>query len=136
MKNPKLALKYFVLAYLIATVVGFVTYRIHELLMWIVMFTFMPVVFGYFFYSYLKKTQCPESTLFRETNILIACWIVASFLLDGLVYIVVIPVIFGRRPHWTFFIEQSPWIWLNYCTLAVLGHVSRWAVKRRLNKAA
>jgi len=136
MKNPVSAFGYFVLAYGIATVVGFLTYGISETLMWIVMFTLMPLVFGCFFYLYLKKCRCPESALFRETNVLIGAWIAASFLLDGLVYIVVIPAISGRRPNWTFFIDQSPWIWLNYGTIAVLGHVSRWAVKRRLKKSA
>ncbi len=49
MKNILLAFKYFLLAYLIGTLVGFATFYIHEMVMWIALFTIMPVVFGYFF---------------------------------------------------------------------------------------
>jgi len=125
MKNLKLALKYFLLAYLIGTVVGFVTFYIHLTVMWIALFTVMPVVFGYFFYLYLKNIQSNIRNSLRETNRLILFWIVASFLLDGLVYVVIIPLFFGHQSNWTFFIDQSPWIWLNYGTLVILGHISR-----------
>ena len=135
MINIKLALKYFVLAYLIGTIVGFITFYIHETLMWISMFTIMPVVFGYFFYLYLKNAHCNAPTLFRETNILILFWIIASFLLDGFVYIVIVPLIFGNKSNWIFFIDQSPWIWLNYCTIILLGHISRLILKNRLHSA-
>ena len=134
MSNIKLALKYFALAYLIATIVGFTTFYIHEILMWISMFTIMPIVFGYFFYLYLKKASSNASTLLRETNILILFWIIASFLLDGLVYIVIVPIIFGNKSNWTFFKDQSPWIWLNYLTIILLGHISRLILIKRLKK--
>jgi len=134
MSNIKLALKYFALAYLIATIVGFTTFYIHETLMWISTFTIMPIVFGYFFYLYLKKASSNASTLLRETNILILFWIIASFLLDGLVYIVIVPIIFGNKSNWTFFQDQSPWIWLNYLTIILLGHISRLILIKRLKK--
>jgi len=134
MINIKLAIKYFALAYLIGTVTGFITFYINETLMWISMFSIMPVVFGYFFYSYLKNAPCNASILFRETNILILFWITTSFLLDGLVYIVIVPIVFGNKSNWTFFLDQSPWIWFNYCTIILLGHISRLILKRRLNK--
>ena len=129
----KLACKYFGLAYLIGTIAGFATYYIHEILMWISMFTVMPIIFGYFFFLYLKNTSCDSKTAFRETNILILFWIIASFVLDGFVYIVVIPTIFGNKSNWTFFIDQSPWIWLNYGTIIFLGHVSRLIYIKRFN---
>jgi len=31
----------------------------------------------------------------------------------------------GKLPNWTFFMDQSPWIWLNYLAIVVLGHLSR-----------
>lgn len=132
MKNLKLALKYFLLAYLIGTIVGFVTFYIHLTVMWIALFTIMPVVFGYFFYLYLKNSKCTKDNSLRETNKLILFWIVVSFVLDGLVYIAAIPIIFGHQSNWTFFIDQSPWIWLNYGTLIMLGHISRLIYIKRL----
>jgi hypothetical protein len=136
MKNFLLAFKYFLLAYLIGTIVGFGTFYIHVVVMWIALFTIMPVVFGYFFYLYLKNTGCTLKESFRESNLLIVFWIVASFLLDGLVYIVIIPVFFGYTANWTFFIDQSPWIWMNYGTVILLGHISRFIYLQRLKKSA
>jgi hypothetical protein len=137
MKNIKLALKYFGLAYLIATILGFSTYYIINVIaMWVVMFTIMPIIFGYFFYRYLKNTAGSNSNMFQETNILIVFWIVSSFLLDGFVYIAFVPIIYGYRPNWTFFIDQSPWIWLNYCTIIILGHSSRYFyIRKARNKS-
>ena len=125
MKSIKLAFILFGLGYLVATIVGFSTYYIHETLMWIAIFTLMPVVFGYLFYTYLHRTKCEKSQSLRQTNYLILFWIILSFLLDAAVYIIVVPIIFGNPSNWTFFIGQSPWIWLNYLTIIVLGHISR-----------
>jgi len=125
MLSIKLGLKYFGLAYLIGTVVGFITFYINIIVMWIALFTIMPVVFGYFFFLYLKSTESDSKKAFQETNKLILLWIILSFLLDGIVYIIVIPLFFGAEPNWTFYLDQSPWIWLNYLTLVIIGHVSR-----------
>ena len=125
MKSIKLAFTLFGLGYLIATIVGFSTYYIHITVMWITIFTLMPVVFGYLFYIYLRKTKCERSESFKQTNYLILFWIILSFLLDAIVYIIVVPNLFGIPSNWTFFIDQSPWIWLNYLTIIVLGHISR-----------
>jgi len=132
MKSIKLAFTLFGLGYLIATIVGFSTYYIHITLMWIAIFTLMPVVFGYLFYVYLRRTKCDRSQSLRQTNYLIIFWIILSFLLDAVVYIVVVPIIFGNPSNWTFFIDQSPWIWLNYLTIIVLGHISRFCYLKYL----
>jgi H+/Cl- antiporter ClcA len=131
MKNLKLAFRYFFLAYIIGTVVGFATYYIHEVVMWISLFTIMPVVFGYYFYMYLKNSACDPKAAKRETNILVAFWIILSFLLDALAYTVIMPLAFHIKPNYTFFIEQSPWIWLNYATIIILGHISRVIFQKR-----
>ena len=47
MKSIKLAFTLFGLGYLVATIVGFSTYYIDITLMWISIFTLLPVVFGY-----------------------------------------------------------------------------------------
>ena len=125
MKNLKMAIKLFLIGYLVATTVGFATYYINIDLMWITIFTLMPVVFGYLFYQYLKRSKCEVSEILKETNRLILLWIVLSFLLDALVYIIIVPVLYRHKPNWTFFIDQSPWRWLNYMTIFVLGHISR-----------
>ena len=132
MKSIGLALRLFGLGYLIATVVGFATYYIHIVVMWVALFTLMPVVFGYLFYTYLYRTRCERSRAFAETNRLVVLWIVLSFLLDVVVYVALVPLIFGDPPNWKFFLDQSPWIWLNYLTLLVLGHISRFFYLNRL----
>jgi hypothetical protein len=134
MKSTSLAFKLFGLGYLIATIVGFSTYYIHVTVMWIAIFTLMPVVFGYLFYTYLRRTECERSRSFTEANLLILFWIVLSFLVDALVYVVVVPLVSGNPSNWTFFMDQSPWIWLNYLTLIVLGHISRFFYLKRLGK--
>jgi hypothetical protein len=132
MKNLKLALLYFSLAYLIGTIVGFITFYIHVIVMWTAMFTIMPIVFGYFFYRYLKKTECKISESLKETTLLIFVWILASFLLDAIVYIIIVPIIYGYKPNWTFFAVQSPWIWLNYIALLIIGYFGRFYFLRRM----
>ena len=135
MKSIGLAFKLFGLGYLIATIVGFSTYYIDVTVMWVAIFTLMPVVFGYLFFTYLSRTRCERSQSFGETNRLVLLWIILSFLVDALIYIVVVPLVSGNPPNWTFFMDQSPWIWLNYLTIIVLGHVSRWFYLRSLNDA-
>jgi hypothetical protein len=122
----------FGLGYLIATIVGFSTYYIHITVMWIATLTLMPVIFGYLFYIYLKRIRCERSESLRQTNLLILFWIILSFLLDAAVYIIIVPIIFGHPSNWTFFIEQSPWIWFNYIAIIILGHISRLCYLRSL----
>jgi len=132
MKKLGLALKLFLAGYLIATIVGFTTYYISLIVMWISIFTLMPLLFGYLFYLYLKKTTCEISDTLKETNLLIILWIILSFLLDAFVYIIFVPIIYGYKSNWTFFIDQSPWIWLNYMTIIFLGHLSRFIYIKKL----
>ena len=132
MKDFKLALLYLGSAYLIGTIVGFITFYIDVIVMWIFMFTLMPLVFGYFFYCYLKKTECKISELDKETNLLILVWIIASFLLDAIVYIIIVPIIYGYKSNWTFFADQSPWIWLNYLAIIIIGYCGRFYFLRRM----
>jgi len=134
MRNFRIAYRLFLIGYLIATIVGFATYYINQYLMWVSIFTLMPVVFGYLFYLYLKKTKCGISETFKETNRLVILWIILSFLLDALVYVLMVPFIYRHKSNWTFFIDQSPWIWLNYMTLLFLGHISRYFYHKKLNK--
>jgi hypothetical protein len=135
MKNTGLAFGLFALGYVIATVVGFVTYSIHPTVMWVTIFTLMPVVFGALFYTYLRRTGCDKTESLRESHRLILLWIVLSFLVDALVYVVVVPLVSASPSNWTFFIDQSPWIWLNYLTVVILGYLSRWFYLRSLNEA-
>jgi hypothetical protein len=128
-----MAINLFLVGYLIATVVGFTTYYINKYLMWTMLFSLMPAVFGYLFYLYLKKTKCRISETFKETNRLVILWIIFSFLLDALVYVIIVPIIYRQKSNWTFFIDQSPWIWLNYMTLLILGHISRFIYHKKLN---
>ena len=135
MKSTGLALELFGLGYLIATVAGFCTYYIDVRVMWVTIFTLMPVVFGYLFYTYLRRTGCERSESFRETNLLILLWIILSFLVDAIVYIAVVPLVSGAPPNWAFFADQSPWIWLSYLTMIVIGHLGRLAYLRSLDRS-
>jgi hypothetical protein len=134
MKNLKLNLKLFLTGYLIATIVGFAAYYISPELMWILMFTLMPVVFGYLFYLYLYKTDCRKSETSRETTGLAISWIILSFMIDALVYIIIVPLVYNQNSNWTFFIDQTPWIWMNYLTIFILGYISRIFYHKHLKK--
>jgi hypothetical protein len=134
MKKLLLSLKLFLTGYLIATIVGFIAYYIRPELMWILMFTLMPVIFGYLFYSFLKRTDCNRADTLRETIGLAVSWIILSFLLDATVYIIIVPVVYGHKSNWTFFEDQTPWIWMNYMTMIILGFISRAFYERHLNR--
>jgi hypothetical protein len=134
MKNIRLSMRLFFIGYLIATIAGFSTYYISVNLMWITIFTVMPVIFGYLFYSYLKKVKCRLSEIIKETNRLVVFWIILSFMLDALVYIIIVPIVYGQRSNWAFFLDQSPWIWLNYMTIIILGHISGFIYRKKLSR--
>jgi hypothetical protein len=134
MKNLILSLKLFLTGYLIATIVGFIAYYISPDLMWILMFTLMPVIFGYLFFLYLKRIKCNKSDTLRETIGLALSWIILSFILDAIVYIIIVPIIYGYNSNWTFFKDQTPWIWMNYMTMIILGLISRAFYQMHLNK--
>ena len=104
----------------------FTVHYVHVSLMWIAMFTVNPIVFGFFFYACLKKTGCTPVDAIRTTNVTALQWTAFSFLLDVLLYVLIIPAVMHQEPNRTFFIDQSPWIWLNYLTMFVLGHISRY----------
>jgi hypothetical protein len=125
MKRIKVSLLLCLAAYLIANIIGFATYYVHVSLMWIAMFTVNPVVFGFFFYACLKRTGCTPQYAFTITNRIIWQWIAFCFLLDAGVYMWMVPFFSYYKPNLTFFIDQSPWIWLNYLSLFIPGHVSR-----------
>lgn len=105
----------FFVGYVIATAVGFALYLVSPLAMWISMFTVMPVAFAYLAYRYHKRHAVTSTPV--EIIKLSAYWIVLSFVLDALIYIAVLPIAFGAKPNWTFFMDQSPWIWLAYASL-------------------
>jgi len=134
MKSIKLASLYFLLAYLISTIVVFTAYLINDIVMWVLIFTLMPVIFGYFFYFYLKKTECDLAGSLKETNLLIVFWILASLLFDGIVYIVIVPLFYGYNPRWIFFTEQPLWFFLDYVTIIIVGYISRYVYIKKVRK--
>jgi hypothetical protein len=125
MKKITVSLLLCLAAYLIANIIGFATYYVHVSLMWIAMFTVNPVVFGFFFYGCLKRTRCTPQDAFATTNWIVWQWIAFCFLLDAGVYMWLVPDCSHQQPNLTFFIDQSPWIWLNYVSLFIPAHISR-----------
>lgn len=117
---------FFLLGYAIATVVGFSLYYVSVIVMWVGIFTLMPVVFVYLFYLYLRKVRCEAEQSLRETVRVVIYWAALSFLLDALVYIAIVPAVYGVPANWRFFIDQSPWIWLCYMVVLFVGLAGRW----------
>jgi hypothetical protein len=124
----------FAAMYFIATIVGFATYLLlGPTAMWISVFTLMPVVSALLIYGYLRKMQFAADLSFVESVRLLMVWIGLSISLDAVTYILLIPAINHTTPNWTFFRDQSPWIWLSYAVLALSACVARWAYLRSLN---
>jgi len=116
--------------------VGFMAFMISETLMWVTIFSIMPVVFPVAFYQYLSRTHCPAARIGVEMMKLCSLWVVFSFGLDGLIYIAVLPLILRARANWSFFLDQTPWIWMSCATLFFLGYLARWLYNRRRASAA
>lgn len=57
---------------------------------------------------------------------LIFYWIALSFAFDALTYIIVVPAVFHANPNWTFFVDQSPWIWISYGVLFASGYAGEY----------
>jgi hypothetical protein len=127
----------FAAMYLLATIVGFASYFLLSVrVMWICVFTLMPIVSAALIYVYLERLAFSRQSTFRETAILVSVWIGLSFSLDAVTYIVVIPVTSHRALNWTFFRDQSPWIWLSYAILSLSAYAGRWAYLKRLDANA
>lgn len=135
MRSWKWALGLFLLAYAVGTVVGFVAFAISATVMWVVMFTLMPAVFTVSFYEYLSRTHCPLAKASTEMARLCLLWVLLSFTLDALIYIGVLPISLSARSNWRFFLDQSPWIWMSYAMLFLLGFLARWIYQRRCSSA-
>ena len=116
MKSWSRAISAFGIGYAIATAVGWVTFT-KPMLMWVLTFTLMPLVFAGLAYWYFSNTSPGAGEATREATKLTLFWIILSFVMDALVFIAIIPLTFGAKANWTFFIDQSPWIWLCYTSL-------------------
>ena len=124
----------FATMYFVATIVGFATYLLlSPTAMWISVFTLMPVVSAVLMYVYLRKMQFDRKASLVESWRLLLVWIGLSFSLDALTYILVIPSVNHTTPNWTFFRDQSPWIWLSYAVLLISMYAGRWAYLRDLD---
>jgi hypothetical protein len=124
----------FAIMYLIATVVGFATYLlINPVAMWISVFTLMPIVSALLMYWYLVKMRISRQSSLAEVFILVLAWIALSFGMDAIAYIFIIPSVSHTAPNWTFFRDQSPWIWLSYGVLLVSAYIGHRLHLRRLH---
>jgi|GEM_PF-1709974 len=120
--------------YLIATIVGFATYfLISPTAMWMCVFTLMPLVSAWLIYRYLRHRRCPPEDSLAETITLLLVWIGLSFGFDALTYIVIVPASLHTAPNWTFFHDQSPWVWLSYAVLLLSGYMGRWTYLRSIH---
>jgi hypothetical protein len=77
-----------------------------------------------------EDQSSPDRTL-RELLVLIVIWIALSFSFDAITYVLVAPALSHASAHWTFFVDQSPWIWLSYTVLIISGYAGRWLYLRR-----
>jgi len=124
----------FAAMYLVATLVGFAAYLlISPVAMWIYVFTLMPVVSALLMSWYLVKMRISRQASLIETVYLALAWIGLSFGLDAATYIFIIPAVSHSAPSWTFFRDQSPWIWLSYAVLIVCAYAGHRLHLRRLH---
>lgn len=124
----------FLAMYLVATIMGFATYLLlTPLVMWISVFTIMPVVSALLIYMYLRKLKISQEASLRESLSVAETWILLSFGMDSVVYIAVIPFFSHVAPNWTFFRDQSPWIWLSYIVLLLSAFAARNLYRRSAN---
>jgi hypothetical protein len=124
----------FATMYFVATIVGFATYLLlSPTAMWISVFTLMPIVSAVLMYGYLRKMQFDRKASLVESWRLLLVWIGLSFSLDALTYILIIPSVNHTTRNWTFFRDQSPWIWLSYSVLLISMYAGRWAYLRSLD---
>ena len=84
-------------------------------------------------YTYLRKLKISQEASLRESLLVAAVWILLSFGLDSVVYIAVIPFFSHVAPNWTFFRDQSPWIWLSYAILLLSAFAAHNAYRRNAN---
>ena len=121
----------FLAMYTAATILGFATYLLlSPLAMWVSVFTVMPVLSAILIYAYLRKLRISQQASLKESLLLSGTWSLLSFGLDSLVYIAIIPFFSHVAPNWTFFRDQSPWIWLSYVVLLFSAFAARHAYRR------
>ncbi len=96
-------------------------------------FTIMPVVSALLIFTYLRKLKISQEASLRESLLVAAAWILLSFGLDSVVYIAIIPFFNHVPPNWTFFRDQSPWIWMPYAILLLSALVARNVYRRNAN---
>jgi hypothetical protein len=122
----------FLIMYLIATCVGFATYQLlGPLAMWIAVFVVMPVIAALLICWFLTKIKCSPDRTLEEMLVLIVIWVALSFSFDAITYVLVVPALSHNSANWTFFWDQSPWIWLSYAVLIISGYAGRWLYLRR-----
>ncbi len=124
----------FLVMYSIATLAGFGTYRwLSPVMMWVVVFTFMPVVSAFLIYRYLQRFAFSSHTSLYESLLFTGVWMVLSFCLDAATYVLLVPHFTHSRPNLTFFRDQSPWIWLSYLVLIFSALAAQQLYRRRAN---
>jgi hypothetical protein len=122
----------FLIMYLVASCLGFATYRwLGPVAMWISVFTIMPVICALLVCWFLVKIICSPDRSLREMLVLVVIWIALSFSCDAITYVLIVPSLTHAPANWTFFVDQSPWIWLSYAVLFISGYAGRWLYFRR-----
>ncbi|MFZ1136750.1 MAG: hypothetical protein WAN69_17500 [Candidatus Korobacteraceae bacterium] len=122
----------FAAMYIAATIIGFSTYLlVGSRTMWISVFTLMPMLSALLIYVYLRIMRFPRERSLTETMHLVLVWVGLSFGFDAVTYVVIIPAASHTIPNWTFFQDQSPWIWLSYAVLVPSAYVGRWMYLRK-----
>jgi hypothetical protein len=120
--------------YVIATLVGFGTYLwFSPFVMWVAVFTLMPAVSAVLIYGYLRRFSFSREASLHESLVLTGVWMLLSFCLDAVTYVLIVPHLSHSRPNWTFFRDQSPWIWLSYLVLILSALAAQRLYRRNTN---
>jgi hypothetical protein len=126
MNRMKWNIAAFLIMYAIATALGFASYLLSgPVAMWLIVFTVMPVIAALLICWFLTNIKCLPDRSQLEMLWAIGVWIVLSFSLDAITYILIVPALRHAPANWTFFVNQSPWIWLSYAVLILSGYAGR-----------
>lgn len=121
------AIEYFLLGYLVSTVIAFalwIVFAQFQSIMWISRMVFMPVLFYWLSKLYLNRTK-PRTNESRRLSIF---WLVMLVLFDFAIYIVVVR--FKTMDFYVF--KGQPWLIVGY----LLTFLAPWLADARMKKLA
>jgi len=124
-RDPSKAFVYFTIGYVIAVGLSAILHPLPAGLKAIIVFTVVQLVFTELHFLYLTKTNCnPDESLLEVIKVGFL-WVGFSFVIDVLLFVLVIPLVLTGSADLAFFITRPSWYWLQFPMLVVTGFVGR-----------